>query len=295
MDTNVFPSGVIYNEYYLYSQKAWEMAPVGSTFYELENKVQQNAPIVVTSSGWETTSSSDPWAQLDGSGKYIKRGFGRFTTISDGSYDTSKYEFSLHPDSSGKIMFNKALTENVFIEYEAGPSGYYILDSLDLNPVRNEFDSGFLHHSQITDPAYLYLMVTQSTVYADGFQNVKSIATLFDEDYDRIPEKQIIFELVTTQGDWSELGYLQPTSSNGSVYELDASGYAYSVIETTSRKGEAMVKYIPHAKKTGIQTIKAYYSGVSGIYDLVQVAQYYYSAEPFVLDLSLLDTLDYLT
>jgi hypothetical protein len=290
------PSGIIYDEYYLYSEKAWEMASVGLSTYTLASGVLQNAPIVVTSSGYEMSTPDSPWAQVSGSGKYTKRGFGMFTKLEDNTYDTSRNEFALHPDNSKKIIFNKSLEENVYIEYEAGPTGYYILDDLDINPIRNEFDGGFLSHTQITDPEHLYLMVSQGTLYADGFSSSKAIATLFDNDFDRVPDKQVVFELTyMTDGDWSELGYLVPGTSTGSTYKIDASGYVYSIIETTNRKGEASVDYKTFDKKTGIQSIKAYYLDASGVFDLADIAQYYISSDPFTLDMSLLDTLDYLT
>ena len=51
------PSGMgLYKEHYLYSDKAWEMAPSGFSYYNLHGTPKQNAPIVVTSSGFETTT-----------------------------------------------------------------------------------------------------------------------------------------------------------------------------------------------------------------------------------------------
>lgn len=281
-----------YLEYYLYNDKGWEMAPIGVSEYTLASGVQQNAPVVVTSSGAETTSISDPWAQISGSGKYDKTGFGHFATLGDNSYDTSRDEFTLHPDSSGKLLFNKTLTENVFIEYEAGASGNYILDSLDFNPVRGMTGGGFLHVSEITDPTSLFLTTSQSTLMANGFQKATITAKLFDVDYDRVPDKSIVFEMQSVN-DYSTMGQLY--AHDGTVRQSDASGIPIAITETTDGNGEAHVKYLAWEEKTGVQDIKAYYLDASGVYDVVQIAQFYWGEGPFTLDISLLDTLDYLT
>ena len=289
------PSGFqLYQEYYLYSEKAWEMAPSGVSFYNLARGVQQNAPIIITASGLENTTAAQPWGQISGSGKYDKVGYGFFHLLDNGQYDVDSREFSLHPDSSGKIVFNGILRENVYIEYEAGASGYYIMDSIDYNPIRNEVQGGFVHFSQTTEPASLFLSASRGSIRADGYQGCEITATLYDEDFDRVPEKTIVFEVQNLiGGNWSELGYLSPNS--GSVTVLDASGNPIEVTETTNRRGQAHVHWTSIDKKAGIAQVKAYYSEASGIYDTVRFAQYYLSSEPFTLDLSLLDTLDYLT
>ena len=190
------PSGfLVYKEYYLYSEKRWEMAPAGVSYYDLEYPVTQNAPIVVTASGYETTSPSDPWAQVNGSGKFEKVGFGYFNELDDGSYDPTAYEFSLHPEASGKIVFNGILTTNVYVEYESGPSGYYIMDTVDYNPIRNEVEGGFVHFSQTTQPTNLFLDVSQESVRADGYQGVRMTASVYDSDFDRVPDAKVVFEL----------------------------------------------------------------------------------------------------
>lgn len=291
-----WPSGFKYREYYLYSNKAYEMAPSGVNFCLLEHAVQQNAPIVVTSSGYETTYATDAWAQLEGSGKYNKKGYGHFTVTAAGSIVSDVNEFALHPDSSGRLVFNDTLNENVFIEYESGPSGYYVLDSVDFNPVRGEADSGFLHFSSVTDPNSLFLFTTQSLLRADDKHSAKLTATLYDSDYDRISNKDIIFELENVGyyiDDYSELGYLVPTK--GSTYKVDASGLIVEIKETTDNKGEAHVSFLGNKGKTGLQSIKAYYLDSSGIYDKVEVALFYWQEGPFTLDISLLDSLDYLS
>ena len=285
-------SGFKYIEYYLYSEKAYEVAASGASYYLLNHGVYQNAPIVVTSSGCETTSVSDAWAQIDGSGKYNKVGYGDFSTLADGSFDSSAKEFALHPDSSGKLMFNQTLSEHVFVEYESGPSGYYLLDSLDFNPIRGQVETGFVHFSDVTDPASLYLMTSQSTIKADRKQRAKLTASLFDIDFDRVADRKIVFE-VQSVNEYTTLGYLEP--GGGTVTKSDGSGLPIEITETTDTRGEAHVKYLGLQGNPGIQQLKAYYLDSSGIYDTVQIGQFYFSEGPFVLDLSLLDTLDYLT
>jgi len=286
-------SGFLYNEYYLYSQKAYESASTGVSYCALDHAVTQNAPIVVTSSGNETTTAQDPWARIGGSGKYTKVGFGDFTLTPAGVYDTSLDEFALHPDSSGKLVFNKTLTENVFIEYEAGPSGYYTLDTIDIHPARGEIrEGGFIHYSTISSPDALYLATSQSSLWADGYRRAELTATLYDANYDRVAEAPIVFEIQDV-GDYTELGYFE--SADGTVQAADGSGYPIEVIKDTDSGGIARIKYLATKYNTGVQNIKAYYQDASGIYDIVQILQYYSTSEPFVLDRSLLDMLDYLT
>jgi hypothetical protein len=295
----VDPSGFKYNEYYLYSQKAWEMAPSGVSFYTLLNAVKQNAPVIVTASGYETTTPTQPWGQTSGLGKYNKVGFGFFHLLDNGQYDRTAREFALHPDSSGKLVFNGVLPENVFIEYESGPSGYYTMDSIDYNPIRAEVAGGFVRFSQTTEPASMYLSASQNSVRADGYQGYQVTATLYDSDFDRVPDKSVVFQIESLEsalgaiGYWSELGYISP--HDGTILTLDASGQAIEIVETTSTRGEAHIRYITNDRKAGISQIKAYYLDASGINDTVRAAQFYMSADPFTLDLSLLDTLDYLT
>lgn len=287
------PSGFKYEEFYLYADKAWEMAPIGVSEYTLASGVQQNAPVICTASGFETTTPPEPWGQVSGSGKYQKMGYGYFDTLDDGTWDTSVNQFALHPDSSGKVVFNQTLLENVFIEYEAGASGSYIMDSVNYNPIMDEIDSGFIHFSKITDPTSLYLISSQPILLADGFQRSRLTATIFDEDFDRVPEKEIVFEIQNMNGPYSELGYLEPT--DGTVIAVDPSGNSIRVQETTNRRGEARARYVAAIRQTGIQTIKAYLLDASGIYDTARILQYYVISGPFILDFSMLDTLDYLT
>jgi hypothetical protein len=296
-------SGLKYNEYYLYSNKSWEMAPSGVSFFNLAGPVLQNAPIIVTPSGYEETTSGQPWGKANGPWKYNKVGFGHFDLLAHGQYNPDAKQFSLAPDSSGKLIFNSALRENVYIEYESGPSGYYIMDTVDYNPIRNEVEGGFIHFSETSDPTDLFLTASRSSIRADGYQGCVLTATLYDPDFDRVPDKNIIFEIQeliagTSPGGgplgvWSELGYMTPNV--GTIMATDASGCAISIQEQTSTRGEAHVHYITRDLKTGIVQIKAYYTAASGIYDTARIAQYYLSSSPFILDISMLDTLDYLT
>jgi hypothetical protein len=293
MATALDPSGIIYSEYYLYSDKVWEAIPSGVTFFNLSTPVQQNAPIVVTSSGYEVELTS-PWAKTQGTGKWEKVGFGSFTTKADGTYDTAHNEFALQPDASGKLIFNKMLGEHLYVEYEGGPSGYYTMTSLDYNPIRNEVGGGFVHFSRVYDATSLFITSSQGSILADGFQGCTLTATLYDKNFDRVADKDIIFEMLyLTNSNWAELGNLLPT--HGIATSLDASGVAYKIKETTNGRGEARAKYVTHYQKAGVQWVKAYYNDASGISDITNFAQYFMSVAPFTLDISMLDSLDYLT
>ena len=282
----------IYKELYLYSEKAWEIMPASIISFTLASGVKQNAPIVVTSSGWETTLPTDPWGEISGSGRWEKVGYGYFSLTPTGSYDMARKEFALEPGPTGTLVFNQPLPETTFVEYEAGASGYYILDSLDFNPIRDEAESGFLHYSKVTDPETLYLMTTQNALYSDGFRTAKLVASLFDVDFDRVSNKEIIFEIQNVN-DWTDKGYLVP--NKGSTYASDGSGIVTQIKETTNTHGEAAVTYKTFSGVTDIQNIKAYYLASSGVYDIVQIAQYYPSSDEFELDTSSLDTNDYLS
>lgn len=286
------PLTPVYEEFYLYSNKIWESVPSGVSAFDLASGVMQNAPIIVTASGWETASTDKPWGQISGSGKWDKVGYGHFSLTPTGSYNSDKTEFSLEPGPTGTLVFNQPLPYPVFIEYESSPSGYYILDSLDFNPIMNEAESGFLHYSKISDPTSLFLMSTQNALYSDGYKTARLVASLFDVDYDRVAGKEIVFEIQSVN-EWTEKGYLEP--NEGTIYAADASGLTVSVKETTNTHGEAMVTYKPFAEITDVQHIKAYYLASSGVFDIVQLAQYYPSSDPFELDTSSLDTNDYLS
>jgi hypothetical protein len=276
-----------YNEYYLYSQKRWEMAPAGCIEYALASGVMQNAPVVVTASGLQTTDPLDPWAQTNGLGKYSKVGYGYFTLISPGQPDPGKREFALHPDASGKLVFNSPLLENVFIEYEASPSGYYILDTLDLNPIRNKVESGFIHMSISTEPASIFLSATHSTLVADGVHFTRIVATLYDSNSDTIPDENVIFYIPD-----DFLGQLEPTYGTG--IQVGPSGHFIKIRETTDSKGRARVKYTSINTQSGTQVIKAYYEQDPLVANYISIVQTYLVENPFILDVSLLDSLDYL-
>ena len=282
----------MYNEYYLYSDKVWEAIPSGVSFFSLAQPNIQNSPVVVTSSGYEV-GLDDPWAKTEGEGKWTKVGFGSFTKTTTGAFDTSKKEFALQPDASGKLLFNQMLRENLLVEYEGGDTGYYTMTSLDYNPVRNEVSGGFVHFSRLSDPRSLFLSASQGSILADGFQGCELTATLFDKNFDRVPDKNIVFEMRSlTNGDWAERGHLIP--HDGTVLSLDSSGVAYRVQESTNGRGEARASWITHKGKNGIQYIKAYYAEASGIYDITSFVQYHWTSGPFILDVSMLDSFDYL-
>jgi hypothetical protein len=290
-------TGLRYHEYYLYSEKAWEMAPSGVETFTLSTRPLQNAPVVVTPSGMQVTNPSDVWSKVSGPEKYEKVGYGYFDLLEDGSFDRSIRQFSIYPDSSGALLFNGPLRENVYIEYEAGPSGYYIQTSRDYNPIRNEADSGFLHFSKITDPMWMDLRSSRSSFKADGQQSCVLTATVYDEDYDRVPNKHVVFEIQwlinQTYTVWSELGAIAPTA--GIETQIDASGQCVQVLETSNSRGEAYATYTPAVGKSGLPVIKAYYQEASGVFALVSFSQYYIASNPFTLDVSQLDTFDYLT
>jgi len=287
-------SGFNYDEYYLYAKKTWEDIPIGVSIFTLASGVFQNAPIVVTSSGYETTLPY-PWAQVSGSGKYTKVGRGYFTLDSAGIFDTSCDEFYLDPDNNKKLVFNKTLDEHLFVEYETQASGYYVMNTLDFRPERGHMETDFLDFSYVSHPDSLYLITTQKEILGDGFQTAKLIATVFDDDYDRVRDVNVVFEL---QGisDYVVYGYLEPYE--GTHYMTDPSGFAMQVLEKTDAAGRATVKYKALKGQQGVQDVKAYCLGASGVDDTAKIAQVYSSAavtgSGFILNQSLLDSNDYL-
>lgn len=277
-----------YRELYLYSQKAWEVVPSGVNYYVLSSAVMQNAPIVITASGFETTEPSDPWAQVNGENKYIKVGYNDFTTTPHGDIDTSKKEFALYPLASGRLIFNQNLTESVSVEYETGPSGYYIATSLDLNPTSNETDGGFIHMSQTLSPGSIHVSANKTIINADGSQFVRVTATVYDSNYDRVPGVGVIFLIAD-----SLLGVLSP--ENGTVYSVDGDGYVVGVRAVTDGKGHAKAIYTPRYEQSGEAVIAAAWEGdTENVQSWVSVIQNFLVADPFVLDVSELDTWDYL-
>lgn len=292
------PSGMIYSEFYLFSDKQWDIIPSGVSAYNLSHEVLQNAPVIVTSSGYETTLSTDPWGQVEGSGKWEKRGHGFFTVTPAGSYDTTKKEFTFNPSSSGRIEFNQTLDEVVYVEYESYPSGYYYVDTININPIARETDSGFLQISRVGDPYHLSLRATQSILKADSFHRTNLLATLYDSDLKRIEDKKIIFKMLfyvdPYAGPFEDIGYLIPGKDNGGVYRIYPSGFVSEVYSYTDRFGQASAQFSTYANKDGWAVIKAYYSEDSDIYDTTEIVCYRWRRGPFVLDYSMLDSLDYL-
>jgi hypothetical protein len=256
--------------------------------HTLASGVMQNAPIVVTATTLQKAAPSDSWAQVNGLGKYDKRGYGGFTLLPDGTPDPGEREFALHPDSSGKLIFNQPLLEDVFIEYEAGPSGYYILNSIDLNPVRNQIDSGFLHLSVSSQPTSLFLSTTHSTLVADGIHFTRIVATLYDANNDTVPNEDLIFYLPD-----DVLGQLTP--DKGTAIAVGPSGHTTQVRERTNNKGKARAIYTPIKTQSGTQVIKVFYEINPLVYNYISINQTYTVESPFTLDVSLLDSLDYLT
>jgi len=292
------PSGFINKEYYLYSDKQWEAIPSGVISYSLASGIMQNAPVVITSSGWEGTNPEDPWALLEGSGKWDPRGYGFFTTTLEGNYDTSVKEFSVNPGASGKLEFNQRTTDILFVEYEAGPSGYYSVDTINVNPIMRETDSGFLQIANVGPPAYLNLKATQSILKGDGYHTSNLMATLYDQDLNRLSGKEIVFEMLFDLADYSgpftDTGYLIPGKIDGEVYKVHPSGFVSETIATTDNFGQATASCSTFAHRDGWMVFKAYYLGASGVFDVTEVVAYRWRRGQFILDYSMLDGLDYL-
>ena len=293
------PSGMNFIEYYLYSQKAWDIVPSGVKTFVLSYPVLQNAPVIVTSSGYETTTATDPWAQVDGSGKWTKRGYGEFAVSPAGVYDTTYKEFTLNPEADGKVEFNQTLDEIVYIEYEAYPSGYYDVDSININPIMRETESGFLHITSVESPAYLSLKATQSVLKSDGFHRSNLSAVLYDQNFNRIYNKKIIFEMLFNLGDGSsgpntDIGYLMPGKLDGEPYGIHPSGFVYKTSAYTDKFGQASAEVTTFGHRDGRMAFKAYYTEASGIYDTTEIIAYRWHSNQFILDYSMLDSLDFL-
>ena len=292
------PSGFVYDEYYLYANKQWEVIPSGVMTYSLASGVMQNAPIIITSSGYDTTTPDDPWGQLEGSGKWRKRGHGFFTVTPAGVYDTTVEEFTLNPATSGKIEFNQTLTEPVYAEYEAWPSGYYNVENININPIMRETDSGFLQITSVGEPTHLSLKATQSILKGDGFHESKLMATLYDQNLNRLENKRIIFEMMFDlnehAGPFPDTGYLIPGKLDGATYKIHPSGFVSETDAYTDRFGQATAQCSTFASRDGWMVFKAYYAEASGIFDTTEVIAYRWRRGAFILDYSMLDSLAYL-
>ena len=259
------PTGFYFKECYLYTNKSWEMAPSGVLTYTLASGVMQSAPVVVTSSGLQETQPHDPWARTTGPGVYDKVGYGYFSS-------PPQKEFALVPTSSGTLLFSSPLKENVFIEYEAGPSGYYILDTIDLNPVRNEASTGFLHCSVAQEPEFIILTSTNSTLDADGYHFTRVLATLLDDNYDTVPNENIVFEATNPA-----LGTLTPLFGTPTT---NPSGVS---IEMTNTRGQARATYTPTKGNSGAQIIEAYVENYPSVFTYLRIIQSYVIGNPFIL------------
>ena len=292
------PSGLIYNEYYLYANKQWEVVPSGSMSYTLASGVLQNAPVIVTSSGYTTTTPAEPWGQIGGSGRWDKKGHGFFTVTPAGVYNTNFQEFTMNPAAEGKIEFNQALEVPVIVEYEAHPSGYYNVSNINVNPVMRETDSGFLQITSIGEPTHLSLKATQSVLKGDGYHSANLIATLYDQNLNRINDKKIIFEMLfdlnAYSGPNTDTGYLVPGKDDGEIYGVHPSGFVYETLAYTDTFGQASAKCNTFVNKDGWMVFKAYYAEASGVFDTTEILAYSWKSGLFILDYSMLDSLDYL-
>ena len=292
------PSGMNYMEYYLYANKQWEVVPSGSMSHTLASGVLQNAPVIITSSGCDTTTSEDPWGQLEGSGRWDKKGHGFFTVTPAGVYDTNFREFTMNPEAEGKIEFNQPLPIPVIVEYEAHPSGYYSVANINVNPVMRETDSGFLQITSVGEVAHLSLKATQSVIKGDGYHTANLIATLYDQNLNRIEDKKIIFEMLFNLTDYAgpntDVGYLMPGKENGEIYGIHPSGFVYQTYSYTDAFGQASAECRAFATGKGWMVFKAYYADDSDIFDTTEIVAYRWRRGQFVLDYSMLDSLDYL-
>ena len=283
------PSGLYYGEYYLYSDKQWVMAPSGVSTCLLASGVMQNAPVIITSSGYIETQPQDAFARYDGQRKYNKVGYGNFSLLENGYPDPTSREFALHPNASGMVVFATTLKENVFIEYEAGISSYYTLTSVDLNPMRNQFKSGFISFSNETVPVSIDISATNTELTSDGAQKTNIIATMLDANNDACPNQDLIFSIAD-----AFISYLTPID-NGVVTGVDASGTVIGITNITNSKGQARVSYWPIEGQSGAQVVTASWGQNRNIFGYVVITQAYTLGNPFVLDVSALDSADYLT
>ena len=285
----ISPSSFFYGEYYLYSQKNWEMAPSGASSYVTASGMMQNAPVIITSSGYQETQPSDPFARYDGRGKYKKVGFGNFTLDDNGAPISNSMQFALQPNCSGYILFANPLTENVYIEYEGGQSPYYTYTAIDLNPMRNDFNSGFISFSDTTNPVSIHMSATNTLLTSDGSQKTNIIATVLDENDDACPNQPIVFSMADAY-----ISYLEPINT-GVITTVDSSGHPYVISDTTNGKGQARCTYWPISGQNGSQVVIASWGLDRNVFGYVVITQSYTLGNPFVLDQSLLDSTDYLT
>lgn len=291
----ISPSGFIFNEYYLYSEKGFEIAPSGVAQLLLASGVKQNAPVIATSSGAESTSPCDPWAQYNGSGKWDQVAYGAFATTPEGAFDITKKEFSLNPDASGRlIVFNQTLTENVGIEYEAGPSGYHMVQDFDLVPAVDHTRGGFLNISNHLPAVSVYVETSKGILQADGYQTAVILATVFDKNNNRVDNQEVYFEVEQPGFDATEIATLAP-GPGGEIINIDASGRFSKISGTTNIYGQTSCDIKGRKEFPGTSTVKAYLPCASGSFDKVDVAFYYFNLEAFILDVSLLDGGDYLS
>lgn len=292
------PSGMIFNEYYLYADKAFEIIPSGVSNFILASGVHQNAPVVITEASYLTNLPEDPWAQIDGSGKWDEKAMGSLSLDPSGSYDAAKKEFYMDPAASGRIFFNQITSKDLYVEYEGGDASYYYVENVDVNPMMREAETGFLQITQATqidDVTYMSLTASQSVVKSDGFDRSLLTATLWDKNLNKISNKTIVFEMIFNDVYLTTTGSLIPGNLDGHIYRTEPS--TALVCETTAvtdYTGKCTATFLSNAGQKGSALIKAYYLSASGVYDTVTVTSYDWDANIFTLDISMLDGLDYL-
>ena len=257
------------------------MAPSGSILFLLSSGNMQNAPVIITSSGVQETQASDPFARYDGRGKYRQVGYGNFSLTASGSVQQGTNEFAIHPNASGLIVFANTLTENVYIEYEGGNSSYYTMTSVDLNPMINGFNSGFISFSNQTTPSLIVVSATNDTLTSDGAQKTNILATVLDANGDGVPNQTLVFNIPGAY-----ISYLTPIG-NGVATVVGASGQATQVTNITNPKGQARVSYWPITGQNGTQIVYASlnYAG-NPLFGFVFITQAYTLGNPFTLDAS---------
>ena len=162
-----------------------------------------------------------------------------------------------------------------------------------------ETESGFLQITSVGDPAYLNLKATQSVIKGDGHHTSKLMATLYDDQLNRIANKAVIFEMMFYLGDgssgpYTDTGYLIPGKLNGGVYSVHPSGFVSETYATTDNFGQATADVNTFSARDGWMVFKAYYAQASGIYDTTEIVAYRWRRGPFILDYSMLDGLDFL-
>ena len=161
------------------------------------------------------------------------------------------------------------------------------MNTLDINPMRNNFSTGFIAFSDITTPVSIDISATNIYLTANGSQKTNIVATMLDSNGDPCPNQGIIFSLPN-----GYISYMQPIG-NG-VVTATASGNPISIKNTTNGKGQARCAYWPISGQSGSQVVYATWSGSSSVQGFVVINQLYNVGTPFELDVSRLDQANYL-